>query len=313
MRGSARLKKEQRAMEQVSDFRLFSLGLPARYALSSGLFAAGAALALALPPFGLLRLGVAALGWAPLLLRPATNRPDDQGLEEWRLVSMAEVDRLEDSLKEARSMRRQMRSSLSSLIGFLAIGAISIALIASAASGRGDVAYLAGFGAVFLVPGLFFGRVSVFRPEEIARKESSFVAFLSERPPEGVAVAPYIRFDKDSKGRDVPEDFRLLLEAKRPPADLVGIQVQCATNEGPNGEVPYLYAVVLTKGKSGPSYEAARRFRARGYEVEAGGDEEYGSVVITQQTGNGGYCTTPADCARLAKVCYDVLGGLKSN
>lgn len=299
-------------MEQVSDFRLFSLGLPARYALSSGLFALGAALALELPPLSYLGLAVSALGWAPLLLRPATNRPEDQGLEEWRLVSMAEVDRLEDSLKEARTLKRQMRSSLSALIGFLAIGAIALALLASAASGRGDVSYLAGFAAVFLVPGLCFGRVSVFRPKEIAEKEPSFVAFLSERPPEGVAVAPYIRFDKDTKGRDVPEDFRLLLEAKRPPADLVGIQVQCAINKGPNGEVPYLYAVVLTKGKSGPSYEAARRFRASGYEVEAGGDDEYGSVVIRQQTGNGGYCTTPHDCTRLAKVCYEALDGLSA-
>jgi hypothetical protein len=297
-------------MEQPSDFRLFSLGLPARYALSSGLFVAGAALALVFPSLWFLGLAASALGWAPLFLRPATNRPDDQGLEEWRLVSMAEVDRLEDSLKEARSLRRKMRSSLSALVGFLAVGAIVLALLASAASGRGDVSYLAGFAAVFLVPGLFFGRVSVFRPEEIARKEPSFVAFLSERPPEGLVVAPYIRFDRDSKGRDVPEDFRLLLEAKRPPADLVGIQVQCATNKGPNGEVPYLYAVVLTKGKSGPSYEAARSFRARGFEVEPGGDDEYGSVVIRQQTGNGGYCTTPADCVRLAKVCYEALGGL---
>lgn len=297
-------------MDRESDFRFFSLGAPARYALSSGLLAAGAAFGVVFPRLSFAGFAISALGWAPLFLRRATNRPDDQGLEEWRLVGMAEVDRLADSLKEARSLRRRMRSSLSGLLAFLAIGAMAFALIASAASGRADIAYLAAVAGVCLVPGLFFGRVSVFRPKEIAEKEPSFVAFLSERPPEGVTVAPYIRFDKDSKGRDVPEDFRLLLEAKRPPADLVGIQVQCAMNKGPNGEVPYLYAVVLTRGKKGPSYETARRFRARGYEVEAGGDEEYGSVVIRQQTGGGGYYTTPHDCTRLAEVCFEALGSL---
>jgi len=297
-------------MENTSDFRLFSLSVPARYALSVGLFSAGSALGLIWPHLVFAGLALAASGWAPLFLKGATNRPDDQGLEEWRLVSMAEVDRLEDSLKEVRSLRREMRSPLSALIGFLAIGAIAVALIASAASGRGDVAYLAGFAAVFLLPGIFFGRVSVFRPKDIAQKEASFVAFLTERPPEGLTVTPYIRFDKDSKGRDVPEDLRFLIEAKRPPSDFVGIQVQAAINKGPNGDVPYLYAVILTRGRKGPSYEAASRFKARGYEVEPGGDDEYGSVVIRQQTGNGGYYTTPRDCARLAKVCYEALASL---
>jgi hypothetical protein len=294
-------------MEKASDFRLFSLSVSARYALSACLFSAGSALGLIWPQLTFAGFALAASGWFPLFLKGATNRPDDQGLEEWRLVSMAVFDRLEDSLKEVRSLRREMRSFPSALIGFLAIGAIAVALVASAAAGRGDVAYLAGFAAVFFLPGIFFGRVSVFRPKEIAQKESSFVAFLSERPPEGLTVVPYIRFDKDSKGRDVPEDLRFLIEAKRPPADFVGIQVQAAINKGPNGEVPYLYAVVLTRGREGPSYEAARRFRASGYEVEEGGDDEYGSVVIRQQTGNGGYCTTPHDCTRLAKVCYEAL------
>ena len=87
-------------------------------------------------------------------------------------------------------------------------------------------------------------------------------------------------------------------------------QVQAAINNGPNGPVPYLYAVVLTRGKDGPAHGAAARLRLKGYEVEAGGDKEYGTVVIRQKTSGGGYHTTPDDCSELASLCYRFLASL---
>jgi hypothetical protein len=98
-----------------------------------------------------------------------------------------------------------------------------------------------------------------------------------------------------------------MYELKRPPADLVGIQVQASINNGPNGAVPYMYAVVLTKGKSGSSFKIAERAKVRGYEIEPGGDEEYGTVVIRQKTGGSGYETTPKECVRLREICMKLL------
>jgi hypothetical protein len=36
--------------------------------------------------------------------------------------------------------------------------------------------------------------------------------------------------------------------------------------------------------------------------VEAGGDDDYGSVVLRQETSGTGYHTKPSDCARLFEV-----------
>jgi hypothetical protein len=292
------------------DFRFFKLGLSSRLLLAGGLFAAGVALELALVDAMAIGIVVALAGWAPLMLRRATNKPDDQGLEEWRPVPMAEVDRLDDGLRESKKLRKRTRSVSTGLALGLGLPAFLVFLGASAALGRNDLYFSGANAALFLVPALFFGRVKVFTPADISMKMPCFRALLAEKLPEEVAVAPYIRFDKDASGADVPEDLRLLYELKRSPADLVGIQVQAAINNGPNGAVPYMYAVVLTKGKAGPSYKVAGRVKASGYEIEVGGDDEYGTVVMRQETGDGGYETKPDDCKRLLALCLKVLKGL---
>jgi hypothetical protein len=293
------------------DFRFLKLGLASRLLVSGGLFAAGIALELAMRA-GMFLPGilVVAAGWFPLMLKKATNKPDDQGLEEWRPVPMAEIDRLDDGLNESRKLRRKTRSLSTGLALGLGIPAFVVFLALTAAFERADLAFIGVNAVVLLVPALFFGRVAVFTPSEIAMKMPCFRAILAEALPEGCAMAPYIRFDKDKAGADVPEDLRLLLELKRSPSDLVGVQLQAAINNGPNGAVPYMYAVVLTKGKKGPAYALAERFRRVGYEVEAGGDEEYGTVVIRQETSGGGYETKPRDCVALLTLCREILSSI---
>jgi hypothetical protein len=294
------------------DFRFFKLGQGSRLVLAGGLFAAGVALELALRASMFLPgILVVLAGWLPLMLKRATNKPDDQGLEEWRPVPMAEVDKLDDALRESGKLRTRTRSASAGLALGLGIPAFVVFLGVSAATGRTDAYFIGVNAAAFLVPALLFGRVKVFTPAEISMKMPCFRALLSETPPEGIAVAPYMRFDKDKSGADVPEDLRLLYELKRPPADLVGIQVQAAINNGPNGAVPYMYAVVLTKGRKGPSYDVAKRVRSSDYEVEVGGDDEYGTVVLRQETSGGGYNTTPDDCRKLMRLCMKVLGAIE--
>lgn len=294
------------------DFRYFKLGAASRLVLSGALFAAGIALELAIRGSFLPGALVAAAGWLPLMLKKATNKPDDQGLEEWRAVPMAEVDRLDDGLRESKKLRRKAAGAGSIAALALGIPAFFIVFAASLAMDRADIAFVVANAAVLLVPSVLFGRVKVFTPAEISMKMPCFRAILSDGVPEGVAVSPYIRFDKDASGGDVPEDLRILLELKRAPADLVGIQVQAAINNGPNGAVPYLYAVVLTKGKSGPSYAIAQRVRAQGFEVEPGGDKDYGTVVIRQSTEGGGYQTSPDDCRALMRVCLGALDRIRA-
>jgi len=294
------------------EFRFLKLGLGSRLVLSGSLFAAGVALELALRGGILPGLALVAAGWLPLMLRPATNKPEDQGLEEWRPVTMAEVDRLEDGIRQSVKLRKRTRDLKTGLLVGLLSPIVLTALGVLAAIGRGDLSFVIGNAAAFLVPALFFGRVRVFVPGDIQFKLLSFRAFLSEPLPAGISASPYLRFDKDPAGRDIPEDLRLMLEPKRPPEDLVGVQVQAAINKGPNGKVPYLYAVLLTKGTKGPAYEAARRFKSRGFVVEGGSDGDYGTVVIRQSTSSGGYHTTPDDCRELGRACAALLGSLKA-
>jgi|GEM_PF-301969 len=314
------------------DFRFFELSLSSRLLAAGAVYLAGLALAIALGSARWLGLAVAALGWAPLMLKAATNCPEDQGFEEWRPVPMEEIDRLDDGIREARKLRSEVsrfsaepeaeakvalgsarsRKSLSTLLGigvFLVVSAVMFTSALDVAPTFDAGALFLGFAAllVLFVPALFFGRVKVFSPPEIAMKMPCFRAMLGEKLPAEISIAPYVRFDKDKNGADVPEDLRFLYELKRPPADLVGVQVQAAINRGPDGDVPYMYAVVLTEGNSGPSYKAAVGYRRSGYEVEAGGDDRYGSVVVRQETSGGGYATTPDDCRALLGICVDIL------
>ncbi len=286
----------------TAGFRYFRMGEAARLVLAGALFALGAALQVGVGVFpGTL---VVLAGWIPLGLRKVTNKPKDQGLEKWKPVTAAEVDRLLDTFAQAAKLRRAAggRSALRILGGVFLM--ISVPVSFGISGGAGLVALDA---LLFLFPAVFFGKVRVFTPGLIAQKLLGFQAIRTEPVPEGFVLTPYIRFDEDEEGRDIPEDLRFLLEPRKKTGDLVGVQFQTAINKGPNGPVPYMYAVVLTRGRKGPAYDSFRDFAARGYEVERGGDEEYGTVVIRQSTGGGGYHTKPDQCRRLFRLAVSAL------
>ena len=286
----------------TAGFRFFRMGPAARLILSGALFALGAALQVGV---GVLPGTLVILaGWIPLFLRRVTNKPKDQGLEKWKPVTAAEVDRLLDAFSKAGKLRRASggRSVLRILAGVFLM--ISVPISFGISGGAGLVALDA---LLFFFPALFFGKVKVFTPGLIAQKLLGFEAIRSEPVPEGWVLTPYIRFDEDEEGRDVPEDLRFLLEPKRKSGDLVGVQFQTAINNGANGPVPYMYAVVLTRGTNGPTYNSLWGFSARGYEVEWGGDGEYGTMVIRQSTGGGGYHTKPDQCRKLFRLAVSAL------
>ena len=100
-----------------------------------------------------------------------------------------------------------------------------------------------------------------------------------------------------------------MIELRRNPDDFVGIQLQVAINKGPNGAVPYMYAVFLCRGK-GATFRALSAADYGGYVTEAGGDDEYGTVVVRQQTSGNGYRTTPAQCRHLVDTVVSRMRSL---
>ncbi len=295
-----------------NEFRFFKLDKSARFVLAAALYIAGIAVVLVSDRFFLLGLILSAAGWFPLMLRKTTNKPQDQGLEEWRAVPMSEVDKLEDAIRETTRTMSKSGEIPIKILGGILLAIFFLAAMTLLAIRRWDLGFLCLEAGVFLVPALFFGRLVLHKPKDIAFKLPSFRSLLKAEPAASVTITPYIRFDKDVKGADVPEDLRVLYETKRGPEDFIGIQVQCSKNKGPNGEVPYLYAVVLTRGREGKSYRMASGFGAHGYIIEKGGDETYGTVVIRQITTGTGYHTKAADCERLGMLCADLASSIMS-
>ncbi len=289
-------------------FKYLKLGLRSRLVAAGALYAVAVALQVALGSTfaGLLPVFVA---WFLLSLKPATNKPKDKGLEEWRAVSDGEVARIADNLSRSKKLRNSMAGPTVLKLMLLVV----MFFAASAASIASPRAGLVLFDlSLFCLPGLFFGSVKAHVPFEFDLKLARFVAAMNVPRPEGFVLTPYLRFDKDEQGRDVPEDLRLMLEPRRKPADLVGIQFQASINKGANGNVPYMYAVVLTRGRNGPAYGRFRTMSAHGYEVEVGGDDNYGTVVVRQDTGSGGYHTTDDDCEQLMGLMLKALKNVES-
>lgn len=289
-------------------FKHLKLGLRSRLVAAGALYAGAVAMQVALgfTFAGLLPVFVA---WYILALKPATNKPKDKGLEEWRAVSDGEVARIADNLRQSKKLQISVVGPAVLKI-ILLVGMLFTSLVMFVASPRAGLVLFDL--SLFCLPGLFFGNIKAHVPFEFDLKLARFVAAMNVPRPEGFVLTPYLRFDKDEQGRDVPEDLRLMLEPRRKPADLVGIQFQASINKGANGNVPYMYAVVLTKGRNGPAYGRFRTMSAHGYEVEAGGDDNYGTVVVRQDTGSGGYHTTDDDCEALMGLMLKALRNVES-
>ena len=284
-------------------FSFFKLERNSRLAAAAGCFASGVLLQVLFPWGSLPGFALIVAGWAPLALKPVTNKPADQGLEEWRAVSMTEVDRLADRLRQSRESRRR---SFGGTFGVIALSALLLVCAGAARVVSRSLAFLFADGFLFLVPAFYFGRLKVFVPRLLDLKMPCFQAIFEAKTQDDLVLTPYFRFDKDKDGRDVPEDLRVMVEPRRKPEDFVGVQIQSAVNKGPNGEVPYLYAVFLTEGK-GKTWQAILPHRKGGYVVERGGDATYGTVVLRQETTGSGYATKPSDCARLYSLVAEAL------
>ncbi len=288
------------SQKSVSEFLLLSSACPAlRIAIALVFFASGAAVALLMPDRAWFGVPVALAGWLPLLLRTQNNAPHDKGEQNWRAVTMETVGKIQHNLAQSIKAKKGTAGGLMLKTVFAAV--MGFALFFGT---EGIEKVYCALAVVYLVPCLFFGSIKVFSPVELTIKMPCYQWFINSGFDKNIVITPSIRFDKDTNGGDVPEDIRIMISAADQPADFMGIQVQCAVNKGPEGVVPYLYAVALTKGK-GKSYRKALDFKAPGYIVEeTEGSGEYGAVVIRQNAElKNGYETNESKAKMLAKNC----------
>jgi len=287
------------------------LAFPVRLALF-GLFAAAGLALQALLPGGwgfLPGIVVMVPGVLLMLAKSYRNKPMDVGQEDWQPASVREFDRIKANLQQTRQKRYAViyRSGFG---WFIAIVLFVLALITGGA-GRRLGGFLFADALVLLVPFLLTGNVHLWTPTEMAFRMRVFDPILASEQAEGgdIIITPYLRLDKDKAGHQVPEDIRLMVEPRRKPADFLGVQLQVAVNNGPNGAVPYLYSVFLCKGQ-GPTYQKVTRMDFGNYVTEPGGDKEYGYVVVRQKTTGTGYHTTDQDVHRLYAMVKEKLLGL---
>jgi hypothetical protein len=287
--------------------------LGTRLALYAGLGALGVATLVFGPR--VLAVGSGPLGVALLIVgglfvsaHHYRNKPLDLGFEDWRPASMAEFNRILTNLEKTRKAKLPLLYRRG--CGVAVISAMLLVALFVTAAQLQMVSRFIVAAAALSFPLLLTGHVRLWTPAELKMRMDAFraiVAATEKADPElKLVVTPYLRLDKDKEGRQIPEDVRLLVERRRKAEDFMGVQFQVAINKGPNGAVPYLYAVFLCKGK-GKSFARFSALQADGFEVEPGADAEYGFVVLRQETSGGGYHTSGPDCAKLFDVVTKAL------
>ncbi|MBN1797581.1 MAG: hypothetical protein JW822_03330 [Spirochaetales bacterium] len=234
------------------------------------------------------------------------NKPEDLGFEDWQPVSRTEFNRIKENLLATQKMSIPFyfhKATGGTLIVILSI-IIFVSIVTDAFT---FIRYVIDAG-IILSPLLLSGVVKLWTPSTLKMKLPCFDAIIEKVQPseKKLILTPYLRFDKDKQERKIPEDIRFMIEPRRKPEDFMGVQIQAAINNGPNGAVPYLYAVFLCKGQ-GDTYAWLKKMDYLSFLHEPGGDKEYGFIVVRQQTDGGGYHTTTSDCIRLYKLIRQIL------
>ena len=234
------------------------------------------------------------------------NKPMDLGFEDWKPASKTEFDRIEQNLSMTKKISYPFIYK-GKFGGFLLILFGGLAFFFIIAEAFKMLIILLDFAIIFF-PVSWTGIVQLWTPAQLKMKMVCFNTVIEKAEKSGGnnIVTPYLRLDKDKEGRQIPEDVRLMIEPRRKPGDFIGVQIQVAINNGPNGAVPYMYAVFLCKGK-GDTYDTLSSAEYGSMIKEPGGDDEYGFIVIRQRTSGGGYNTDINDCKKLYDVIEDKL------
>ncbi|MCL2319687.1 MAG: hypothetical protein FWC45_06350, partial [Treponema sp.] len=175
-----------------------------------------------------------------------TGSPGETGM--WKPVSMTDLDRLRDRIGAIRKAKipavYSVKFGIPVTFPFVFLLFVAGFIIGAAGAFAVIDLYLVFF------PFFWFARVEKWVPG-IGGKIDVFGPVLEAKLPETLRLDVMLFF---GEAGGVPSDIRLML-APGPGApkeirdELLGAQFQVTYNTGPNGEVPYVYAVFITKGQ----------------------------------------------------------------
>ncbi|MFW6363438.1 MAG: hypothetical protein ACOC0D_06290, partial [Spirochaeta sp.] len=114
--------------------------------------------------------------WLLLWMKNISNKPDDQGLENWRAVGEAEVHRIADHIAETKklSLRLGVPGVLRVVLLALVIGA---AVLLHSSDGYATLALVDL--AIFSLPAVFSGMVLLHMPSELHTKLNCFLPLMN--------------------------------------------------------------------------------------------------------------------------------------
>jgi hypothetical protein len=229
--------------------------------------------------------------------------------EDWKIVSMTEVDRVLDHAQRVKKAHIPFiyTSGAGVLFVFVSfcVSLFGIFFFQDLVMGLGAVVFLFICLALIFSPIFCFAHIKKWVPSDLTEKLDAFKPLLTYDLPKNIKLVPYFQFEEDENGKKVPRDARFSLEPVPKPADFIGTQFQIAYNKGPNGNVVYVYAVFICKnvdpGASWQKLKAIRNFPRFIKEVSTG--EEYNTVVLRLDTTcrADGYHTKEADIAELVR------------
>ena len=240
----------------------------------------------------------------------------------WMTVTMTELDRLRDRIRATKKIKipKIYSPAFAVIISFFSVFFLFsffmiIAIVTDYIAAGFFIAlelYLIFF------PFLWFARIEKWTPG-ISGKIEAFGPVFDGELPKKIQLLPMFFNGPDDT---VPSDIRLMLvpgpgAAQELKDELVGAQFQITYNKGPNGEVPYMYAVFITKGK-GKIWQSLANTGASGYVTEPGSSTEdgtvYGTVVLRLDTKSrsDGYHTNKNDVKKLLGLVTRALEQLES-
>jgi hypothetical protein len=223
---------------------------------------------------------------------------------------MTELDRLMDHIQRLRKTAIPAGYGKGALM-FLTAFAAAVGLLALL-GGNSTAAFIIADLYLLFAPCLWFLRVQKWYPPGITRQLRDFGEVISYQWPQGVKLAPSFCLDRDSDGKSIPMDLKLMAEPSPKPQDFIGAQFQLTYNKGPNGNVPYMYVVFITQSR-GTTWKTLKQLRYNGFVTEASSSvedgTEYGTVVLRLDTNSrsDGYHTKRADIDRLLSYTSEAL------
>ena len=227
---------------------------------------------------------------------------------------MTDLDRIRDRIASIQKVK--IPAIYNRAAGIVAtFFSVFLFVFAGVFTGAAGIFVIADLYLIFF-PFLWFAQIEKWYPA-IRNKIAVFDPLLEAELPEEVRLEPTLFFA--GSGEQVPSDMRLMLApvSQKVRDELLGAQFQVTYNNGPNGAVPYMYVVFITRGL-GKIWQSLKNTSAPRYVTESGSSPEgdtaegatsYGTVVLRLDTKSraDGYHTRESDVKELLHLAVQTL------